>query len=68
MLGEVKCSDRLYDDGRSAPTRRPWRARLLGWTTLDGVAVPESAVAEWVLPDSVYAYGTGGPVSLRAAP
>lgn len=64
----VTVSDRLYDDGRHPPTRHPWRARLLRWADHEGVPVPEDAVAEWLLPDSVYAYWSGGPVSVQAEP
>jgi hypothetical protein len=60
--------DRLFDNGKSPPVARPWRARVLGWREFEGMKLPAQAVAEWVLDSGVYAYWRGSPVAVTLTP
>lgn len=57
--------DRLFDDGKRAPERHPWRGRILRYTTFDGMRVPAEAVVEWLMPAGPYAYWRGRPSAIE---
>jgi hypothetical protein len=65
LVDATMVADRLFDNGKSPPEPRPWRARVLGWRDFDGITLPAQAVAEWVLDSGDYAYWRGAPVAVR---
>lgn len=65
LVESVFVPDRLYDDGKNPPSAHPWRARNLRYVDTHGVMVPADSVVEWLLPQGVYAYWRGRPVSIE---
>jgi hypothetical protein len=59
MIESTFAPDRVFDDGKSAPTPRPWTARNLRYETHDGMKVPAQAVTEWTFPSGPYEYWRG---------
>ncbi len=64
LVDATTVADRLFDNGKSPPVPRRWRARVLGWREFEGMKLPAQAVAEWVLDSGVYAYWRGMPLAL----
>jgi hypothetical protein len=64
LVDAIIVQDRLFDNGKSPPVPRLWRARVLGWRDFEGMKLPAQAVAEWVLDSGVYAYWRGEPVAV----
>lgn len=64
LVDTALVADRLFDNGKSPPVPRPWRARVLGWREFAGMQLPAQAVAEWVLDSGAYAYWRGAPVAV----
>ncbi len=64
LVDAVVVPDRLFDNGKSPPVPRLWRAQVLGWQEFDGIKLPANAVAEWVLDSGIYAYWRGAPVAV----
>jgi hypothetical protein len=64
LVDTVLVPDRLFDDGRTPPVSRLWRARVLRWQAFEGMKLPSHAVAEWVLDRGVYAYWRGEVVAV----
>lgn len=65
LVVEVFAPDRSYDDGQHEAVPRPWRARLLRYDERYGLKLPAEAVAEWELPEGVFAYWRGRPEELE---
>lgn len=65
LVAAMVVPDRLFDDGKRAPERHPWRGRILRYTTVDGMRVPEEAVVEWLMPAGPYAYWRGTPTAIE---
>ena len=65
LVAEVFAPERSYDDGQSPARPRPWRARLLRYEERSGLRVPVEAVAEWLLPEGVFAYWRGRALELQ---
>jgi hypothetical protein len=63
-IASVFVPDRLYDDGRSEPARRPWLGRNLSYERRHGMLVPGEAIAEWLLPQGPYGYWRARPTLL----
>lgn len=54
--------DPFYDDGKQPPVARAWEARNSTFGVHHGVTVATAAVAEWQLPEGLFAYWRGRPV------
>ncbi len=65
LVESVFVPDRLYDDGKNPPSAHPWQARNLRHVPMHGMMVPADSVVEWLLPQGVYAYWRGRPVSIE---
>jgi hypothetical protein len=65
LVDFIEVPDRLFDNGKSPPVQRVWRARVQGWRELDGIKVPSDALAEWLLDSGVYAYWRGSAVAVH---
>lgn len=59
LVTSLFAAERSFDDGKHPPVPRPWHARILGWDERHGITVPSEAVAEWLLPEGVFAYWKG---------
>lgn len=59
-LGEViACSALRQRDIGSRSVLTPWRTRTWDYIGVDGIMIPRSAEAEWLLPDGVLTYWRG---------
>ena len=59
-LGEIiGCSALRYRDVGDHSVRTPWRTRTWDYETVDGMMIPRSGEATWILPDGALTYWRG---------
>ena len=65
LVASAFAPERMFDDGKSAPTRHPWRARNLRYGEFNGFRVPVDSAVEWLFATGPYAYWRGQPAKIE---